>query len=67
MSYTFKVIPELVWAVVLAVLAYLAEALSGLKLADWQAWLPIIAAGAGRAVLAAIVAFFTKTGTFQAR
>ena len=67
MSYTFKIIPELAWAIVLAVLVYLADALSGLKLADWQLWLPVIVAGAGRAVLAAIVAFFTKTGTFTAK
>jgi hypothetical protein len=64
-SYSFKAIQELVWAVVVAVIVYLGTALVGLKIDDWQTWLPIIAAGAGRAVVAAILAYFAPSGTFS--
>lgn len=64
-TYTFKTLQELIWAVVVALVTYLYTlAQTGLPAGDWKAITIAIAAGAGRAVLAAIVAFISKTGGF---
>lgn len=66
MSYTWKALQEIVWAAVVAALTYLSAAFAGGIPADKAAWLAI-AAGAGRAIIAAIVAYFSKSGSFQAK
>ena len=68
MSYSFKTLQELGWAVAVAVLTYLGTInFGGLNPTDWKAWGPAILAGAGRAVLAAIIAFISPTGGFQTK
>ena len=67
MSYLFKTWPELAWAVFVALVTYLYTiAQTGLPAGDWKAITIAIAAGAGRAVLAAIMAFISKSGGFTA-
>lgn len=56
MSYNFKTLQELIWAAAVAVITYLSTATAAGVPADKAAWIAL-AAGAGRAVLAALVAF----------
>jgi len=57
-TYTFKAVPEIVWAVAVAVVVALAQILSGLSvdqiLGDPQAVAAIIGAAVARAALAAV-------------
>lgn len=64
MTYTWKSLQEFGWAVVVAAITYLSSVLAGGIPIDKAAWLAI-AAGLGRAVLAAIVAKLSPSGGFQ--
>lgn len=56
MRYTFKFKPELVWALIVAAVAALAQLTSGEPPEDWSTWLISAAAGIARALLAVIIA-----------
>lgn len=68
MTYVFKALPELVWAILQALGVYLAALnFADLPSGDWKAFALAIAGGAVRPVLAAILAYFSKSGSFQAK
>ena len=67
MSYSWKTLQELGWAIAVAIIVYLGTAFSGLNISDWHVWLPVVLAGAGRAAIAAIVAFISPSGTFAVK
>lgn len=66
MTYTWKTLQELGWAVAVAVVTYLSGVVAAGIPVDKAAWLAL-GAGVARAVLAAIVAFISPTGGFQTK
>ena len=66
MTYNWKTLQELGWAVAVAVVTYLSGAVGAGLPVDKAAWLAI-GAGVARAALAAIVAFISPSGTFSAK
>lgn len=66
MTYTWKTLQEIGWAVATAAVAYLSGVMAAGIPADKAAWIAL-GAGLARAVLAAIVAFISPSGSFQTR
>ena len=64
MQYDFKKVAELGWFVGVAVIAFVAQALTAANFqdvaADWQTWAIALAAGAGRAAVAAFATALTR-------
>ena len=65
MTYNWKTLQELGWAVVVAIVTYATPIIAGANPSDWRTWLPALAAGCGRAALAAILAKVSPSGTFS--
>jgi len=64
MRYEFKKLEEAGWFVGVAVIAFVAQAAAAANFqdvaADWQTWAVALAAGAGRAALAAVAVQITQ-------
>jgi hypothetical protein len=67
LTYNFKALQEVGWAAVVAGVTYAAGVIgAGVDPGDWRIWLPALAAGAGRAALAALAAKLSTSGGFSA-
>ena len=64
MTYNWKALQEVLWAVAVGVIAYLNTTLALGVPADKAAWIAL-GAGAARAALAAVVAWISSRGSFQ--
>ena len=66
MTYQFKSLQELVRALAVALLTWVgALNFAGLSVDNWKPWAIAAGAGAGQAVLAALLAWLSPTGTFS--
>lgn len=59
MEYQFRPTPELIWFVLTAVVAVVAQALTGAPPTDWRVWGVSIAAAAVRAAVGALLSYTT--------
>ena len=60
MAYDFKVLPEVGWAVLVAVVVFAAQVLIEFDpevIDDWETWAKALGAGAVRAAAGAVLAF----------
>lgn len=63
MEYTYKLYPELLWAVAVALIAFLAQifvVFDPSAIDNWEAWATAFFAGAARAAAAAVLAFLPR-------
>lgn len=67
MTYNWKTLQELGWAIAVAVVTYAAPVIAGANPTDFKTWGLALLAGCGRAALSAIVAFISPSGGFSAK
>ncbi len=64
MTYNWKAVSEIAWALFLAAITYLAGVLvffNPTEITDWRAWGIALFAGCVRAVMAALIALLSKS------
>ncbi len=63
MTYDFRAIPEILWAVFIAMVVYIAQTLvffNPSEILDWRTWAISLLAGCIRAAASVVIAILTK-------